>query len=127
MIRNRILILAVLSGIVGCQSTSSETKSFPPVIANAVENRIELKPILHFKPMYPKEAVAKNIEGYCRVSFDIKLTESSKPSNIDVLECSPKGVFEDSCINSVEKWLFIAKNTSESPTGLITTCKFELD
>jgi len=127
MFRNGILILAILSGIVGCQSTSSNTKSVPPVIANAVENRTEIKPIVHIEPMYPKEAMAKNIEGYCRVSFDIKLNESSKPSNIEILECSPKGVFEDSCVNSVEKWFFIAKNTSESPAGLITTCKFELD
>lgn len=127
MNRNGILILALLSGMVGCQSTPSETNSTPPVIANEVENRTEIKPIVHFTPKYPKEAMAKNIEGYCRVSFDIKLNEFSKPSNIEVLECSPKGVFEDSCVNSVAHWMFTTKNTSESPTGLITTCKFELD
>jgi outer membrane biosynthesis protein TonB len=126
MIKNKVFILVLLSTLTGCQSTSNHTKSVPPTIANAVENRTEIKPIIHIEAMYPKDAIAKNIEGYCRVSFDIKLNEPSKPHNIKILECSPKDVFENSCTNSVEKWLFVAKNTSESPTGLITTCKFKL-
>lgn len=110
----------------GCQTTSEKTGSVSPVIANAIENRDEIKPVVLIEAMYPREAFEQNIEGYCRVSFDIKLNESSKPHNIEVLECSPKGVFEQSCINAVKKWFFIARSETESPKGLITTCKFEL-
>ncbi|RTE87228.1 MULTISPECIES: energy transducer TonB [Gammaproteobacteria] len=95
-------------------------------LENAVENRQNIQPIIHVGPIYPEEAVNDQIEGYCRVSYDIMFGTLSSPQNIEVLECSPEGVFETSCTESISYWVFSINNSEESEKGLISTCQYSL-
>jgi len=146
MIRNKVFIIACLGSLLGCQSTSIETKPAPTVHVSsdevyispdevyvprkssgvAIENRIEMQPIVRLEPKYPMAAARQGVEGFCRVSFDIELKGAGHPHNIKVLECSPSGMFEANCITAVSKWVFAYRNIQESPNGLITTCEFKI-
>ena len=82
-----------------------------------------------FEPKYPRDAFENKAEGVCRVSFDVSLNHFGSPQNIQILECSVKGIFEESCIKAVSRWKFKSVNslnTDESAIGLITTCRYTL-
>jgi hypothetical protein len=109
MIKLTITSLLLIS-LLGCQSTdyNSDPQQGNNKFSRAIENRQTIEPIMIIDPAYPRDVL-------------------SKPSNMQVLNCKPQGVFEQACIKSVSSWFFHTLDSfDESTNGLMTTCRFEL-
>lgn len=78
-------------------ATAEKAKPVPPKI-------IPAKLISRTAPRYPSQALKKEIEGWVTVRFGIDT--KGVPINIEVVESSPEGVFEEAAIKSVEKYRF---------------------
>ena len=128
---NKFVVLALpILGLLGCQSTAP-TSNDNTVINSAVENRSTIKPIIMITAMYPDYEFQNEIEGSCKVSFDLIDQEKfgSAPANVKPLQCSNSN-FLRACEKALTKWRFnsLSKlDKSESPVGLQYTCKFELE
>lgn len=96
-------------------------------IESVVENRTTIAPLVYVTSKYPESAYRDGIEGYCRVSYDIEVGSVSRPKNIKIKNCEPESVFEESCKEAVSHWIFIVESTSESPEGLVSTCRYTTD
>ena len=71
---------------------TSDTVDIPP--------RAKQRPALE----YPARAKAKEIEGY--VVLSILISTDGKVDSYKVLEAEPSGVFEDTAIKNIQRWLF---------------------
>ncbi|WDE01490.1 energy transducer TonB [Thalassomonas actiniarum] len=129
---NQWLLLILFTLILqGCQSTRNNPLNEPDSIVYAIENREDIRPVILIKPKYPIAAANQGIEGSCKVTFDLgKVGILTRAVNIEITECMPQGIFEKVCIDSIKRWAFRDMenlDTHESPYGLITYCKFELN
>ncbi|NWG47473.1 MAG: energy transducer TonB [Alphaproteobacteria bacterium] len=55
-------------------------------------------------PVYPRGAERRGIEGYVVVKFTV--TPEGQVADINVVESSPEGVFDEAAVQAVEKWTF---------------------
>jgi protein TonB len=83
-------------------------------------------PLVKMPPMYPYKAKRMEIEGYVRVKFLVD--EEGTVSRVSVLEASPKGVFEDSVLQTLPTWKFSPGKVIGEPVSswVVTTIRFEL-
>ena len=65
----------------------------------------EMQPIFKGKPVYPQNALARELEGSCSASFDVGINGS--PFNIRV-NCTSR-VFDRSARNAISRWKFNPK------------------
>ena len=61
-------------------------------------------PVKTVPPFYPDRLAQRGIEGWVVFQFDIDTT--GKPINIDVLESSPKGAFDNAGLKAIKQWEF---------------------
>lgn len=59
------------------------------------------------QPKYPARAIAKSIEGYVDVKFDI--TKIGTTKNISVVRAQPEGIFDRAAVNAVKRWRYRPK------------------
>lgn len=75
----------------------------------------EAVPILRNYPDYPKEARRASQQGWCITEYTV--TSHGTTRDIRIIECSPKGYFEDASIRSTEG-LFYRKRPTEDVPGV---------
>lgn len=76
---------------------------------------------------YPRRALRRNVEGYVVVSFTV--TKTGDVADIKVVEAEPKGYFEDSVMEAVEKYKFQPRIVNGNPvdaTGVSRKVIFKL-
>ncbi|MBT0585454.1 M56 family metallopeptidase [Alteromonas oceanisediminis] len=61
-------------------------------------------PTVRIEPIYPATALETGQEGSVLLQFDI--TKAGSTANIDVVESSPQGVFDESAITALSQWQF---------------------
>jgi protein TonB len=71
----------------------------PPAPADVTLAKI----VKRVTPVLPG-GVARKAKGFVLVKFNI--TASGKVSDVEVLESSPAGTFDDSAIDAVRKWVY---------------------
>jgi len=81
----------------------------PPVTAPAGPMRVaapdgDALPFVKVSPVYPRSAIARGIEGYVVVSFDID--ELGRVVDAVVIEAVPAGVFERSALAAIAKFRY---------------------
>lgn len=86
-------------------------------------------PIEHFivTPRYPSRALAKGIEGFVELRFDVNETGATR--NIQVVRAEPAGYFEDAAIAAAERWKFQPKTENGKAvyfSGLSKLVTFEM-
>lgn len=59
-------------------------------------------------PRYPGRALARGLEGYVDVHFDVSATGATE--NIQVMNAQPKGIFENAAVAAVKRWKFRPKS-----------------
>ena len=67
-------------------------------------------------------------EGWVRMSFDI--TATGNPTNIQILDSSPKGIFDNEAIRALSKWKYkpkIVDGVAVKQTNLQVQLDFVLD
>jgi protein TonB len=61
------------------------------------------KPVLTPAPKYPSGVKGK-LKGWVELEFTVNVDGST--SNVEVVDASPKGVFDDAALHAVHGWLF---------------------
>jgi len=84
------------------------------------------RPLVKMPPVYPYKAKRLEIEGYVKIKFLVD--EEGTVSRVSVLEASPKGVFEDSVLQTLPSWKFSPGKVVGEPVSswVVTTIRFEL-
>jgi periplasmic protein TonB len=83
-------------------------------------------PLVKMPPIYPYKAKRLEVEGFVKVRFLVD--EEGTVSRLSIIDSSPKGVFEDSVLQTVPLWKFTpGRIHGESVSSwVVTTIRFEL-
>ena len=107
-----------------------------PKFGNGVGKPIEIEvmssgnfPIAQYlgSPIYPANAIRRNIEGFVDVSFNV--TSMGATDNVEVVRSQPEGVFEKSAIKAVKRWRFqpLMENGEPKPyKGMVRRITYEM-
>ncbi|MEM9314427.1 MAG: TonB family protein [Pseudomonadota bacterium] len=85
-------------------------------------------PYLKLQPEYPSRAIARGIQGFVDLAFDI--TAAGTTSNIRIIEAQPEGVFERAAIRALEKWKYkvpVVDGTPQGQVDMMTRLTFQLE
>ena len=84
------------------------------------------RPLVKMPPVYPYKAKRLEIEGFVKIKFLVD--EDGTVSRVSILDASPKGVFEDSVLQTLPSWKFSpGRILGESVSSwVVTTIRFEL-
>lgn len=63
-----------------------------------------IKPIMRVVPIYPQQAVAKNIEGFAIASFSVN--QQGQTENIQINASHPQGAFDSQVLNAIKTWRY---------------------
>lgn len=95
-------------------------------VPTAVRMASDLVILVRIPPEYPRNALAKGVEGYVDVLFTV--TETGTVSNPMVLAAKPRGVFDDASLAAVARWRFqpVVRNGRPVAIPVRTRVRFEL-
>jgi protein TonB len=84
------------------------------------------RPVVKMPPLYPMKAKRMEIEGYVKIKFLVD--EDGAVSRVSILDASPKGVFEDSVLQTLPSWKFMPGKFQGEPVSswVVTSIRFEL-
>lgn len=84
------------------------------------------RPLVKMPPVYPYKAKRLEIEGFVKIKFLVD--EEGTVSRVSILDASPKGVFEESVLQTLPSWKFSpGRILGESVSSwVVTTIRFEL-
>ena len=88
----------------------------------------EYLPLLKVKPIYPRRAQSRGIEGYVIVEFTVTVTGSVK--DVFVVQAEPPGIFDREAIRAAERFKYKPKVVNEKPvevTGVQNIIRFNLE
>lgn len=77
-----------------------------PVLAE-VKNDAQATPIVRISPSYPIEAAEQGIEG--QVSLRFTITDHGKVADVEVLDSTPSGTFDEAALAALQKWRYDPK------------------
>ena len=66
--------------------------------------------------------ISRKAKGYVLVKFNIN--ESGRVSDVEVLESTPAGTFDESAVNAVRKWIYEPRR--ENGVAVATSAKAKL-
>lgn len=98
----KYLTLIFVLLIAGCNNTHSA--HHPTHIYNNKETDSPAVLVVKIDPKYPEHALQQGIEGYLK--FNAVVNEIGALENIEVVESSPKGVFEHEGLRALNYWRF---------------------
>ncbi len=70
-------------------------------------------PLVQVEPRYPQKAIARKIEGYVDLRFEIN--EKGTVDAVEVVDSNPKGIFEREAIKAAWRYRFKAKMVDGKP------------
>ena len=86
----------------GCSSTNNASSSNKVYINAQTDSPAQW--VVKIEPKYPIDAATKGIEGY--VKFSAVVNERGILESIEIIESSPKGVFENEGLRALKYWRF---------------------
>nr|WP_275658383.1 energy transducer TonB [Vibrio sp. Isolate25] len=88
----------------------------------------EAMPLYRVEPKYPTKAMKRQVEGYVVLKFTIDPT--GRPTDIEVVEASPKRMFERNAIQALKKWKYqpkVVDGAAVSQPNKTARVEFKLD
>lgn len=79
----------------------------PPTEINPLAIDAQPMPMVRVAPAYPQSAIARRIEGFVDVIFDV--TETGAVENIKVVYAEPEKIFNSAVVKSVSRWKYRPK------------------
>ncbi|KZN55619.1 hypothetical protein N474_14625 [Pseudoalteromonas luteoviolacea CPMOR-2] len=98
----KYFVLFLVFVLAGCSSTHIDTSS--NIIYVNTETDSPAKWVVKIEPKYPTDAFEQSIEGYLK--FRAVINHRGALENIEVIESSPKGVFEFEGLRALKFWRF---------------------
>lgn len=81
-----------------------------------------LIPISQIQPQYPRELAARGVEGWVSLRFEVH--QDGSVGNVNVINGSPRGVFDQAARQAVQRWRY---RPVEGPVTQTITLDFKLD
>lgn len=126
-----IFVLFSFLLVAGCSTKQSPlqlalTDCKPQVEGSSIFHATEAEISVRIAPLYPSEAYNDYQQGWVKLSFIITTDGGTK--NIEVIDSSPKAVFDQASIQALEQWKFIPKqiNCQYIESEAIQTLQFNL-
>jgi TonB family protein len=119
-----LLVLATLM-IASCATTTiiPPPRDFPGVLSvygapDTIEQKAssvgsEYLPVTKVQPQYPRYALQKGLEGWVIVEFTVN--KEGTPINVEVVDSSPKNIFDDSAIDAAKKFRYTPRYVDGKP------------
>jgi len=85
----------------------------------------ELGRVSSTDPVYPAAALRDGVEGWVEISFTI--TEAGTVSDIEVVDSSPRGVFESAATEAVASWRYKPRIANGQPVAHRSTATLRFD
>jgi len=85
-------------------STQVDANALGDQIGNQPKALRKIVPVATRKPQIPKIAWENKINGWVMVSIEV--TPFGSTENIQIIDASPRGVFEDSAVEAVKRWRY---------------------
>lgn len=121
----RVLIVPFFLGaLLGCKTT--ETREFDLCKDHYGKPRTrEAAWLVKIEPKYPKDAWDNNIKGYVKLKFFV--SSAGNTEKIEILESTPKGLFDEVSVNALKRWKYVPKcnNGILIPEPIETTLSFD--
>ena len=75
----------------------------------------DIQPIFKVQPVYPKDALAVGLEGYCIVEFTV--TEKGITADHEIVECTPSEIFALYSIAAAKQFLYLPELENGIPVS----------
>jgi protein TonB len=85
-------------------------------------------PLVRVAPQYPPQAIARNLEGWVRVRFDVAADGTVKGPRVVAAE--PQSIFDGAALAAVARWRYrprVDGGVAVERVGLETILRFELE
>jgi TonB family protein len=107
------LISTVMLGITGVLAAFTINANEPSLLA-LDELQKNISPIVRINPKYPIEAAQQGIEGWVTLEFGI--TKRGTVKNIQIVDASPSGKFDEAARKALSQWRFHPKHSDSTST-----------
>jgi protein TonB len=99
----------------------------PAVAAVLAMPSDEMGRVTSTDPVYPAAALRDGVEGWVELSFTI--TETGTVRDIEVVDSTPRGVFESAAIEALGSWRYKPRIANGAPVAhrSTATLRFEVD
>jgi protein TonB len=87
----------------------------------------DVVPLVRVNPLYPQGPAARGVEGWVKVQFSI--TATGAVADLEVVDSSPKGAFEEATLDAVRRWRYSPKvvdGAAVERVGVQTVVTFRL-
>ena len=107
---------------------SSQSASTPRVFGcDESKPPVQPRPLVKVAPIFPREAAARNIEGFVTVEFTV--TKFGRTEDIVVVESSPAEIFDLAAVQAARRFKYAGKGEKGrciKPTRLQNQIQFQL-
>ncbi|WP_158589036.1 TonB family protein [Alginatibacterium sediminis] len=81
--------------------------------SNSTQNsQVKAIPVSRVEPSYPRNARRRKIEGYVLLEFNV--SNHGITQNIQVLDSSPKNIFDKAAVEAVSKWKYKSSSSIQN-------------
>lgn len=107
MMKKAVCFLLVSAVVTGCATTRSSViyPALPPGLKQAVPAPELMRNGRLITPQFPAVAVKQRIQG--GTCFRFVVEANGKPSNIEVVDSQPAGVFDAEAQKALSQWFFV--------------------
>lgn len=88
---------------------------------------IQATPVHREQPHYPRQALARRMEGWVELVFEVDAEGRVQAETIRVLAAEPEGVFERSARRAIARWRFASDELGQSGAQLRQRLEFRLE
>lgn len=86
------------------------------------------QPLVRSDPVYPRNAIARGIEGWVELQFTI--SGSGAVTDVTVIDADPKGLFDAAASKAVQSWKYaprVREGRAVEQRGVRVVLRFDLD
>lgn len=98
---------------------------FPDLNPNLAQ--VSAAPVHREQPHYPRRALARRIEGWVELAFEVDAQGHVQVETIRVLAAEPEGVFDRAARRAIARWRFATDELGSSGAQLRQRLEFRLE
>jgi protein TonB len=98
---------------------------FPELDSNLVQANVA--PVHRVQPQYPRRALARRLEGWVELVFEVDSRGQVQPETIRVVAAQPEGVFDRAARRAIARWRFSSDELGSTGAQLRQRLEFRLE
>ena len=104
------IVLSLCAALFGCAPTNHGFLRPRPAPAGADAHSpcASLKTVATINPVYPRDAMPVKQDGWVLLQYDV--AASGVPHNINILDSSPTGLFDQASVNAIVQWRYARRS-----------------